>query len=76
MSSPRPGWSLPDAVLLAGQGYTLEDAATFLRQLEAVLDRLDDVIASGATAPGCECAPELPLIDTLRTEPSAAASSR
>jgi hypothetical protein len=24
MSSPRPGWSLPDAVRLAEQGYTLE----------------------------------------------------
>ncbi len=24
MSSPRPGWSLPDAVRLAEQGYSLE----------------------------------------------------
>ncbi len=24
MSSPRPGWSLPDAVRLAEQGYNLE----------------------------------------------------
>jgi MerR family copper efflux transcriptional regulator len=54
----------------------LEDAATFLQQLEAVHDRLDELIANGATATGCECAPELPHIDTLRIEPNAAASSR
>ena len=24
MSSPRPGWTLPDAVRLAEQGYSLE----------------------------------------------------
>ncbi len=24
MSSPRPGWSLPDAVRLAEQGYSLD----------------------------------------------------
>ncbi len=24
MSNPRPGWSLPDAVRLAAQGYSLE----------------------------------------------------
>ncbi len=54
----------------------LEDAATFLRQLEAVHDRLDDLVASRATATGCECAPELPIIDTSRIEPNVAASSR
>jgi MerR family copper efflux transcriptional regulator len=54
----------------------LEEAATFLQQLEAVHNRLGDDIASGATAAGCECAPELPHIATLRTEPNAAASSR
>jgi MerR family copper efflux transcriptional regulator len=52
----------------------LEDAATFLQQLEAVHDRLDDAIATGATATGCECAPELPHVDTLRIEPDAASS--
>jgi MerR family copper efflux transcriptional regulator len=54
----------------------LEDAATFLRQLEAVHDRLDELVAGGGTATGCECAPELPRIDTLRIEPNAAAWSR
>ncbi len=54
----------------------LEDAATFLQQLQAVHDRLDDLITNGATATGCECAPELPHIDTLRSEPNAAAASR
>ncbi len=54
----------------------LEDAATFLQQLQAVHDRLDDLITNGATATGCECAPELPHIDTLRIEPNAAAASR
>ncbi len=49
----------------------LEDAATFLRQLEAVDDRLADLLGSGATTTGCECAPELPHIDTLRIEPKA-----
>jgi MerR family copper efflux transcriptional regulator len=53
----------------------LEDAATFLRQLEAVHDRLDDDIASGATSSGCECAPELPHVDTPGAEPTAASSS-
>jgi len=53
----------------------LEDAATFLRQLEAVHDRLADLLVSGATADGCECAPELPHIDTLRIEPKASAAS-
>jgi MerR family copper efflux transcriptional regulator len=54
----------------------LEDAGTFLRQLEAVRDRLDDVIACGATASGCECAPELPQFATVRIEPNAPDSSR
>ncbi len=54
----------------------LKDAATFLQQLQAVHDRLDDLITNGATATGCECAPELPHIDTLRSEPNAAAASR
>jgi MerR family copper efflux transcriptional regulator len=54
----------------------LEDAATFLRQLEGVHDRLDNDLASGATATGCECAPELPHVDTVRIEPDAAASPR
>jgi MerR family copper efflux transcriptional regulator len=54
----------------------LEDAAVFLRQLEAVHDRLDDLIANGATATGCQCAPELPHIDTLQTEPRTAVSSQ
>jgi MerR family copper efflux transcriptional regulator len=54
----------------------LEDAATFLRQLEAVHDRLDELGAGGATATGCECAPELPHIDALRAEPNPSASSR
>ncbi len=53
----------------------LEDAATFLRQLEAVDDRLAELLGSGATTNGCECAPELPHIDTLRIEPKAPASS-
>ncbi len=53
----------------------LEDAATFLRQLEAVHDRLADLLGSGATTNGCECAPELPHMDTLRLGPMAPASS-
>jgi MerR family copper efflux transcriptional regulator len=54
----------------------LEEAATFLQQLEVVHDRLDDAIATGATSTGCECAPELPHVDALGTEPTAAGSSR
>lgn len=53
----------------------LEDAATFLRQLEAVHDRLDELLTSGATSDGCECAPELPHIELVQIDTKVATSS-
>ena len=44
----------------------VEDSATFLHQLEVVHDRLDELLATGQSATGCECAPELPHVNTVR----------
>ena len=41
----------------------IDEAAMFLAQLEAVDDRLAELLASGDTGTGCECAPELPHLE-------------
>lgn len=46
----------------------VEESATFLRQLEAVHDRLDELLTSGQSGTGCECAPELPHVGTVRID--------
>ncbi len=47
----------------------IDEAATFLAQLEAVEDRLAELLTSGQTADGCECAPELPHIQLVHIDP-------
>jgi MerR family copper efflux transcriptional regulator len=47
----------------------IDEAATFLAQLEAVDDRLAELLTSGRTADGCECAPELPHIQLVHIDP-------
>lgn len=46
----------------------IEEAATFLAQLEAVDDRLAELLASGHTGTGCECAPELPHLELVHLD--------
>ncbi len=53
----------------------VEESATFLRQLEAVHVRLDELVAGGQSATGCECAPELPHMNTVRLPLEAPASA-
>jgi DNA-binding transcriptional MerR regulator len=47
----------------------IDEAATFLAQLEAVDDRLAELLASGDTGTRCECAPELPHLELVHVEP-------
>jgi hypothetical protein len=47
----------------------IDDAATFLAQLEAVGDRLVELLTSGQTSDGCECALELPQIRLTHIDP-------
>lgn len=47
----------------------IDEAATFLAQLEAVDDRLAELLTSGDTGTGCECAPELPHVELVHGEP-------
>jgi MerR family copper efflux transcriptional regulator len=49
-------------VKIAAVREQVEDSATFLRQLEGVHDRLDELLTTGQSATGCECAPELPHV--------------
>ena len=53
----------------------IDEAATFLAQLEAVDDRLAELLTSGDTGNGCECAPELPHIELVHLEPTLPASA-
>jgi len=43
-------------VNIAAVREQVEDLATFLRQLEGVHDRLDELLTTGQSATGCECA--------------------
>jgi MerR family copper efflux transcriptional regulator len=47
----------------------IDEAATFLAQLEAVDDRLAELLTSGDTGTGCECAPELPHLEVVHGQP-------
>ncbi len=53
----------------------IDEAATFLAQLEAVDDRLAQPLTNGDTGTGCECAPELPHIGLVHLEPTLPASA-
>lgn len=44
----------------------LEDCGNFLKQLEAVHERIENLVESGSSEGGCGCAPELPPIEALR----------
>ena len=46
----------------------VEESVTFLRQLEAVHDRLDELLRSGQSMADCECAPELPHVNAVRVD--------
>lgn len=45
----------------------LEDTGNFLKQLEAVHERIENLVDSGSEEGGCGCAPELPPIEALQS---------
>jgi MerR family copper efflux transcriptional regulator len=49
----------------------IDEAATFLVQLEAVDDRLAQLLTNGDTGTGCNCAPELPHVESVHVDPAA-----
>jgi DNA-binding transcriptional MerR regulator len=46
----------------------VEESVTFLGQLEAVHDRLDELLRSGQSMADCECVPELPHVNAVRVD--------